>query len=547
MLTRKEFVTSMVLAAASTALPTGLQTPAAKKPGDDITLDDLKAVEKLAGIEYTDAERKALLEEVKSFRRGYETVRAEPITYMTEPRTVFTPLGGGSLPDSRVRVATTRTSISRQGMSAEQIAFLSLRQLAHLVKTRQITSKDLTTIYLDRLKRYGPPLQCVVTLTEELAMRQAERADREIAAGRYRGPLHGIPYGIKDLFATKGIRTTWGAEPYKDQVPDYDATVVQRLEQAGAVLVAKLTMGALALGDVWFGGVTKNPWNPKQGSSGSSAGSGSATAAGLVGFAIGTETLGSITSPSVRCRVTGLRPTYGRISRFGGMALSYTMDKVGPMCREVEDCALVFAALCGADPKDPSSVSRPFDYRPRRDLRGARIGYVEGKTSIDVSKDPFLENLRRLGAELRPVKFTPVPEGMINILDVECGSAFDEFTRGELIDQLKNSPWPVTFRASRYVPAVEYLQAQRARTLLMERFERELGDLDAYVESGIGSTIVHTNLTGHPQIVIPQGDDGKGNSVARSIIGRLYKEDRLLQIARLAQEGSDFHRQHPRL
>jgi len=249
----------------------------------------------------------------------------------------------------------------------------------------------------------------------------------------------------------------------------------------------------------------------------------------------------------VRCRVTGLRPTYGRISRFGGMALSYTMDKVGPMCREVEDCALVFAALCGADPKDPSSVSRPFDYRPRRDLRGARIGYVEGKTSIDVSKDPFLENLRRLGAELRPVKFTPVPEGMINILDVECGSAFDEFTRGELIDQLKNSPWPVTFRASRYVPAVEYLQAQRARTLLMERFERELGDLDAYVESGIGSTIVHTNLTGHPQIVIPQGDDGKGNSVARSIIGRLYKEDRLLQIARLAQEGSDFHRQHPRL
>lgn len=537
----------MLLAAAAAALPAGDPMAPQSEP-EEITLDDLKAVERIAGVRFTDAERQAILDDVRAKRRGYEHVRREPIDYTVDPPLVFTPLGGGSRPDARYEAEASSQKISRAGLTEERIAFLSLRELAHLVETRQIGSVELTRLYLGRLKRYGEGLLCVVTITEDLAMRQAEQADREIAAGRYRGPLHGIPYGIKDLFATKGIRTTWGAAPYEDQVPDFDATVVRKLEEAGAVLVAKLSMGALAMGDVWYAGTTKNPWNREQGSSGSSAGSASATAAGLVGFAIGTETLGSIVSPSIRCRVTGLRPTYGRVSRHGAMELSYTMDKIGPICREAEDCALVLAAIAGADPLDPSAAARPFHYRPRKDLHGLKIGLLEdAENRTDYDADPMAAHLKKLGATLTPVRFAPVPEGVLSILDVECGSAFDAFTRSDRIDRLKNSAWPETFRAARFVPAVEYLQAQRARTLLMHRFEREFGDLDAFLAPDGGYTLTHTNLTGHPQIVIPFGDDGKGNSRAYTLTGRLYAEDRLLQIAKLAQDGFDFHRRHPEL
>jgi Asp-tRNA(Asn)/Glu-tRNA(Gln) amidotransferase A subunit family amidase len=548
-LTRKEFVAGVVFSVAAPVLAQGGSQAAPQAP--QISLEDLKAYERIAGLSFTDEERQKILAEVRQSLRGYEAVRKEPITYTTEPRTVFTPLGGGSLPGSKVAARDTFGKLQASGMKDEDIAFLSLPELGFLIRTRQISPVRLTEIYLDRLKRYGEKLLCVVTLTEAHALSQARAAEREINSGHYRGHLHGIPYGIKDLFATKGIPTTWGADPYSNQVPDFDSAVVERLNAAGAVMVAKLSMGALAQGDVWFRGTTKNPWNPKQGSSGSSAGSASATAAGLVGFAIGTETLGSIVSPSTRCRVTGLRPTYGRVSRYGGMALSYTMDKAGPICRRAEDTALVLAAICGSDPRDPSAVDRPFQYPQQLDFKRLRIGFLVRKDNQDdlkmMENDPAVKIVRDLGATVVPVSFSPLDNGLIQILDVESASAFDEFTRTDLIHQLKNSSWPETFRAARYVPAVEYLQAQRARTLLMQRFEQEFGDLDMYLCVNGGYTLAHTNLTGHPQIVIPWGDDGQGNSRARCLVGRLYREDVLVTVAKAIQDQAGFFKLRPDL
>jgi Asp-tRNA(Asn)/Glu-tRNA(Gln) amidotransferase A subunit family amidase len=541
-LSRKELLTATLASLAATGM--------ARSPGDpqgnavppaDITLDDLKAVERIAGLEFTDEERKAALAEIRSARAGFLKLRETPVAFTTDPMTVFTPLGGGSRPGP-VRVKTSPTRL-RRPLAESDLAFLNLRQLGHLLRTRQVTSYELTRLYLDRLKRHGDRLLCVVTLTEDLALRQAERADRELRDGKDRGPLHGIPYGIKDLFATNGIPTTWGADPYKTQVFDFDATVVRRLEQAGAVLLAKLSMGALAMGDVWFRGTTKNPWNEAQGSSGSSAGSAAALAAGLVPFAIGTETYGSITSPSLRCRVTGFRPTYGRVSRYGAMELSYTMDKVGPICRDAEDCALVFAAICGADPHDPSAVDRPFAYPRRVDFRKLKIGYLGGEDAL--GKDPAALALREMGATVLPKSFTPVPNGLFAILEVESSSSFEELTRSGRIRELKNSTWPESFRGARYVPAVEYLQAQRHRTVAMRRFEDEFGDLDLLLGQGLGSTLAHTNFGGHPQVLLPWGDDGKGNSVGRSLVGRLYRDDELLAVAKALQDRFDYHRRRP--
>jgi len=542
-LSRKDFVRSLVLAAAAPVLPFAEATQTAATTSD-ITLDDLKAMEKIAGISFTDAERKQLLDDVRSARTGFQSVRALPISFTTEPRTIFTPLGGGSVPNAKVSAKPTKATLSGVP-SGDDLAFASVKDLGHLIRTRKVSPVDLTNLYLDRLKRYGDKLLCLVTLTDELALQQAHQAEAEIAAGHYRGPLHGIPCGVKDLYATKGIKTTWGADPYSDQVFDFDCTVVKKLQEAGAILLAKLSMGALAMGDVWFKGTTKNPWNPKQGSSGSSAGSAAATAAGLVAFAVGTETLGSIVSPSIRCRVSGLRPTYGRISRYGAMALSYTMDKPGPICRTAEDCALVLAALCGADPGDPSAVDRPFIWPQRLDFKKLKIGFLvtpQKKSDKLPADDLVLNTLQKLGAEVRPVWFDFDTRGLAQILDVESASAFDEFTRGPQIEKLKNSSWPQIFRSARYVPAVEYLQAQRARTLLMHSFEAQFGDLDAFVCVGGGYTLTHTNLTGHPQIVIPLAA-GK----ASSLVGRLYREDVLVAIAHEVQSQLGFAKLRPDL
>ena len=555
-ITRKQLIRTTLAGAVAMATGAGVENKAEAqtKTVSDITTDDLKAAEKIAGIHFSEDERKAVLEEVAAFPKKWEELRTPPISYLVEPPTVFTPLHGGSRPNAKVsaRVSSVKALDVRK-LSEEDIAFLSVRELGSLIRARKISPVALTHLYLDRLKRYGDKLLCVITLTEELALRQAERAEKEIAEGKYRGPLHGIPCGVKDLFATKGIPTTWGAEPYRHQVFDYDAAVVEKLEAAGAILLAKLSMGALAQDDIWFKGKTKNPWNPAEGSSGSSAGSASAVSAGLVAFAIGTETLGSIISPSNRCRVTGLRPTYGRVSRYGAMGLSYTMDKIGPICREVEDCALVFAALCGADERDPAAVSRSFRYRPNLDMKKLKIGYLVG-SDADLSdrseekSNPLLQAFATAGATVRPVRFTPAPDVMYAVLEAEAASAFDAFTRGPEIHELHDSNWPDSFRAHRYVPAVEYLQAQRYRAVMMQRFEQEFGDLDFFVERGMGwYTLTVTNLTGHPQVIIPNGVNEKGESKSISLVGRLYQEDALLAAARFAQNLTDFHHLRPDL
>lgn len=387
-------------------------------------------------------------------------------------------------------------------------------------------------------------------------MEQAHRADREIAAGKYRGPLHGIPYGAKDLLATRGIRTTWGSVPFKEQMFTENATVISRLADAGAVLVAKLTMGELAWGDVWFGGMTRNPWNREQGSSGSSAGSASATAAGLVPFAIGTETYGSIVSPSTRCGTTGLRPGFGRVSRTGAMALSWSMDKIGPICRTVEDCALVFNAIYGPDGLDQSVIDAPFNYAPLISLTGVRIGYV--KADFDSARNERTQNddvfaaLGQAGATLVPIELPRYPlEDMSIILSAEAGAAFDELTRDGrddvMVRQIKNA-WPNVFRLSRFIPAVEYIQANRHRYRLIQDMQKLMGLVDAYIApSLVGDNLLLTNLTGHPCVVLPNGFSPEGTPTSITFTGRLLDEGRLLAIAKVYQDSRTHHLKHPRL
>ena len=387
----------------------------------------------------------------------------------------------------------------------EEAAFYPVTQLAELIRTRQVTSLELTEMYLARLKRYDPALKCVAAYTEELAIAQATRADDEIARGLYRGPLHGIPWGAKDLLATRGYPTQWGAMPYKDQVIDLDATVVRRLEGAGAVLIAKLTLGALANGDVWYGGMTRNPWDTEEGSSGSSAGSGAATAAGLVGFSIGTETLGSIVSPSTRCGVSGLRPTFGRVSRYGAMALSWSKDKIGPMCRSVEDCALVFSAIYGPDGHDMTISPEPFSWEPALDPQSLRIGYAASVfAEAEPADDPDEEALRRanqansaavldfMRAEGFKLRSIELPDRDISALwmigTAEAAAAFDQITRDGSVDSMKrqdDSAWPNIFRAARFIPAVEYINANRVRALLMHDMARVMREVDVFISPGL--------------------------------------------------------------
>ena len=399
---------------------------------------------------------------------------------------------------------------------------------------------------------YGPKLRNVISLTEDHARLAALEADAEIAKGKYRGPLHGIPYGIKDLFAAKEYPTTWGAEPYKNQVFAYNCAVIDKLTAAGAIMVAKTSLGALAYGDVWFGGQTLNPWNPKQGSSGSSAGSSAGVAAGLFAFAIGTETLGSIISPSQRCRITGLRPTFGRVSRYGAMALSWTMDKVGPLCRTAEDCAIVFGAIHGADSRDPMSVDFPFSYRPTVDLKKLKIGVVNspGFNSDDASKElgPAADILRSLGATLSPIKISPPTEGVSEVLSIEAAAAFEEITKDGRVDTMKGSGWPPQFRASSMLTGVDYIQAMRTRSLLMKRFEEELGNYDVLIgPERMGDVLVTTNLTGHPQIFIPMGLNPQGRPIGISLVGRLYEEGTILAIANMIQQSTNVFRHRPDL
>jgi len=518
-----------------------------------VTKEMIAQAERIAGLDFTEAEREAMVRGLDQNLRAWEQLRSVVIDNAVSPAFVFDPVPPGMpLPSGRRRIRMSDAPRIERPADLEQLAFRPVRQLAELVRTRRVTSVELTEMYLARLKRHDAVLQCVVTLTEQRALDQARRADREIAAGRYRGPLHGIPWGAKDLLAVRGYPTTWGAAPYRDQVIDMDASVVQRLDEAGAVLVAKLTLGALAQGDQWFGGQTKNPWNLEQGSSGSSAGSASATVAGLVGFSIGTETLGSIVSPTTRCGASGLRPTFGRVSRHGAMALCWTMDKIGPICRAVEDCALVFDTIHGPDGRDPTVRDLPFNWDATVRVTDLRIGYLQSAFEADHATKPFddavLGVLRRLGAALVPVALPdryPV-NALRPILNAESAAAFDELTRSDRDDLMERSSWPDSFRTARLIPAVEYIQANRLRSLVIQATHDTLKDVDVVVTptSG-GSWLTLTNFTGHPSVTVPHGFTDNGSPVSISFFGQLYNEAALLAVARAYQDATDFHTRRP--
>ncbi|MEX2584637.1 MAG: amidase [Gemmatimonadota bacterium] len=526
----------------------------------EIDVETIRCAEELAGLSFTAEEREQMLADLVDQNASYQSIRALPLENAVAPALRFDPLPAGAmLPVGEPGpLRSSRPSVTLP-TSAEALAYLPVTHLAELIRTRQLGSEELTRVYLDRIAGLDADLFAVVSVTEERALAQARAADREIGSGRYRGPLHGIPWGAKDLLAVRGYPTTWGTPPFRDQVIDADATVVRRLDEAGAVLVAKLSLGELAWGDVWFGGRTRNPWNLEQGSSGSSAGPGAATAAGLVGFSIGSETLGSISSPSARNGVTGLRPTFGRVPRTGAMTLSWSMDKLGPMCRSVEDCALVLEAIHGPDGIDRSAVAAPFRWDVGRSLTGLRIGYVPGAFERDASENPgeefdtaALDRLRSLGVEPIPVDLPAFPyDDLTIILNAEAAAAFDALTRGgadaEMVRQ-ERSAWPNVFRAARTIPAVEYINANRIRTLAIEAWARLFQAVDVIVTpTNAPAQLTATNLTGHPAVILPNGFRSDGTPTSLTFLGGLYEESTLLTVARAYQESADFHLRHPRL
>jgi Asp-tRNA(Asn)/Glu-tRNA(Gln) amidotransferase A subunit family amidase len=527
------------------------------EPSASITSNEVAQAAHLLALEFTPTEAAQAAANVNRQRETLVELHRESFQNSLAPALVFDPRPPGfkmpSGPDGTRWAQPTGVQLPTR---REDLAFYSVAELSVLIRSRQLRSVDLTRFCLDRLKRYGPALHCVVTLTEERALDEARRADAELNAGRWRGPLHGIPYGAKDLLAVKGIRTTWGAPPFTNQVFDADATVIKNLGEAGAVLVAKLSLGELAMGDVWFGGLTRNPWKPDTGSSGSSAGSAAAVAAGLVPFALGSETLGSIVSPSTVCGVTGLRPTFGRVSRTGAMTLCWSMDKLGPLARSAGDCALVLDAIRGADGKDLSAINAPFRYVSGRSLKDLRIGVLQeyfdrdyGNRTNDLAS---LEVLRSLGARLRSVALPKIPKAPLYlILNAEAATAFDELTRNNLDDQLvqqDDGSWPNAFRSARFISAVDYLQANRLRTRLMAEMDALFADLDVLVApTWMGNTLLYGNLTGHPCVVVPNGDKTGRAQASLCFLGKLFGEGEALEAAAAYQAATKWHRQLPNL
>ncbi|MBB6611438.1 amidase [Pontibacter sp. Tf4] len=533
----------------------GMGAFATKVADSTITVAMLQQAKQLIGLNFTTAQLDSATTELEDFRKGYERIRKVPLPNNVAPALVFNPIPVRyTWPKEQQKFEVEIPGKTKLPANRDDLAYYSVPQLAALLKSKQITSEELTRFYLDRLKKYGPTLECVTTLTEELALKQARQADQEIKAGKYKGLLHGVPFGVKDLLATKNYKTTWGAAPYKDQQIDMDATVVQRLQDAGGVLVAKLTLGELAMGDVWYGGKTKSPWDLSKGSSGSSAGSAAAVAAGLLPYAIGTETLGSIVSPSTACGTTGLRPTFGRVSRHGAMALSWSMDKIGPITRSAEDAAIVFNAIYGPDGKDLSVYDAPFNYSKSINPKKLRVGYLkkdfEGKYGFKENDEAALETLRKAGIELIPIELPDLPvNDLIMTISVEGAAAFDELTRSgndsKLKQQHKNA-WPNIFRSGRFIPAVEYLQAQRVRTLLVQQMQERMKDIDVYISPSFGSSnLVVTNLTGHPCVVVPTGFQKNGMPTTITFIGKLFGEAEALALAKLYQDLTPHDEKRP--
>jgi Asp-tRNA(Asn)/Glu-tRNA(Gln) amidotransferase A subunit family amidase len=570
-----------------------------------ITADMITQAALIADVPIPAEDRDMMLSDLNDAAKGYDEIYKLHMDNSVQPAMIFDPLTSGAAhfePIKRPMRMSAAPAVASRAVpkELEEIAFYNVRELAELVRTKKVTSSALTDMYLVRLKRYDSLLKFVITLTEDRARVQAKEADRDIAAGKYRGPLHGIPWGAKDLLAVQGYPTTWGAAPYKDQVINEDAEVVKRLDKAGAVLVAKLTLGSLAEGDVWFGGVTRNPWNPDQGSSGSSAGPSSAAAAGCVGFSVGSETLGSISSPSTRCGCTGLRPTFGHVPRTGAMALSWSQDKLGPICRAVEDCALVLDAIAGPDGQDRSVLRAAFNWDANRDWRKFRVGFLESEFKFDRAaleerlkrfksmsdedkkrivftaehdqqfNDAALKKLGEMGVKMTPIELPKLPyEPMVTILNVEAAAAFDELTRtgrDKLLTDQSASAWPNSFRVARFVPAVEYVQASRAKFLAMQAVEKAFEGFDVIVAPTNGEQLTVTNLTGHPAVILPNGFraadappavkgkdgmvgnyGGPGTPVSLTFLGQLYGEAKMLALALAYQEATGFHRRHPKL
>ena len=594
----------------STLLPGVLWGMAEEK--NKITREMIDSAAALADVHISDDYKEMMLEDLNGYSEAFETIYGLHIKNEVAPAVIFDPVLPGMKFETERRPAKISGAPSVAGTAPknlEDVAFYSVRQLAELVRSKKVSSTALTQMYLERLKRYDPSLKFVITLTEDRATAHAKEADREIAAGKYRGPLHGLPWGAKDLLAVKGYRTTWGAGGFEEQKFDHDATVVQRLDAAGAVLVAKLTLGALAQGDKWFGGMTRNPWNTRQGSSGSSAGSASATAAGCVAFAIGSETLGSISSPSTRCGTTGLRPTFGFVPRTGAMALSWTMDKLGPICRAVEDTAIVLSAIYGPDGHDRTVHNAAFNWDANLDWRKLRVGYLKADFEVQPPQQPAppkeekeltedakkkreeeaadrvqamarreydhkydqaaLDKLRAMGVNLVPVEFPKYPyQAMRSILLAEAAAAFDDLTRSgrdKLLTQQTKDDWPNTFRAARFIPAVEYIQASRARMTAMEMAAKVFEQVDVIVAPTFSTQLLITNLTGHPAVILPnglRGDDapkprvrengdveggGPGTPLSLTFLGHLYGEARMLALAKAYQDATGFHLKHPTL
>ncbi len=566
---RRRFVSGLgALGLGGTLLPGALLAIA--QDAKTVTADMVASAAGIAGLDFSEAESATIAERLngrRGFLKSYQVIRDQNLTNGDSPALVFNPVPMGMrLPTEKHEMRLSPDS-RPQPKTDDDLAFASVRELSALIRSRTVTSVQLTRLYLERLKKYDPMLHCVVNLTESLALDQARQADGEVAAGRLRGPLHGIPWGAKDLLSVPGYPTTWGASPYKDQVLDETAAVFSRLTEAGAVLVAKLSMGALAQGDRWFGGRTRNPWNTEQGSSGSSAGPGSATAAGLVGFGIGTETRGSIISPSSRCGITGLRPTFGMVSRHGAMALSWSMDKIGPMCRSAEDCALVLDAIAGVDPRDEATLDVPFNWDAQADVRKLRVGYL--KSQFERETPPFgnnnperaaqfkesqanlhrsLDEIRSLGVNPRPVEFPEMPSQALGfILTAEAAAAFDELTRSKkdemMLAEPESSRWPDAFRLHRMVPAVEYLQANRVRRRLIQQMAEFFEDFDVIIGSDLGLT----NLTGHPEICLPNGFYSNGSATNIRFTGRLFGDADIALLAHAFQSNTNYHRQRPPL
>lgn len=522
---------------------------------EKITILLVKQAQKIMGLDFTDIEADSMLIDLEGQRKSMLAIRKLNIPNSVSPALNFNPLPVAyQFPDKVNYFKASTEANLKLPASKDELAFFTVRQLAELIRTKQISSVELTRFFIERIKKYDSKLQFAITITEERALRNAKKADAEIAAGKYKGLLHGIPFGAKDLLAVKEYKTTWGAVPYKDQIIDVDATVITKLENAGAILIAKMTLGELAMGDVWFGGKTKNPWDLNRGSSGSSAGSASAVSAGCMPFAIGSETLGSIVSPSSECGTTGLRPSFGRISKYGAMALSWSMDKLGPITRSVEDCAIVFNAIQGTDNKDLSLISAPFNYSAPigSSLKGFRIGYIPSefnrKYANSANDSLSLKKLKEMGAEMVPIELPLLPyRDLIIVLAAESGAAFQELSlsnRDDLMVKQDKNAWPSGFRSAHFIPAIDYIQANRARTILIEQLNKTMKGIDVFIAPAFGQNLLATNLSGHPCVVLPNGfRNGLPTSI--TFTGQLFGEGKLLKIAQAYQKSTDFDQKHP--